>query len=588
MSRPVSHRLAATLAVATTGVTTLLVGALAPAAVAAPPSQTSLSAHAATASSEWFVDPRSKAERRAEIRVPNRPKNYAGPVAETRAAYRTSTGDLAVPLRFAFGHTVEQGQALTLDGNGLFGVNTTALSDVARSQLEKLAASLSDASAVRCEGYADYTGKREHNRNLARARAARVCDTLAALSPGLVTTSTGFGPDRPAIVGGKSDDRRLNRRVTVQMTGTRPAVTVPPVMPPVVVPPVVEPPVVPPVVVPPVVVPPVVVPPVVVPPVVPPVVVPPVVLPPAPAFQVPGAPVLEHTDGTNGYLYYAFSKPESDGGSPITGYEVSVTGYDWATVPEGQVEKAAGSAPVWLHGVIYDLPVGVPLELRVRAVNAVGAGAPSNSLTEQVVGAPDAPTDLSAAVSGFTVELSFVPPANTGGLDLTGYQVRTDDGAWTTAATSGTSSVTVSLPWQTNGTHEYAVRAANSFGRSPAVSISSVEVVALAQPLWDGSSHRSFYDTVGEFYIVWYSGTVNPATVIGWEVSINNGPWLPTTNTELTGSSALGDSYTGLVNDDGCASTSGSCTSETTGRVRAVTTTGHSEPSDPGPVRYYF
>jgi hypothetical protein len=60
----------------------------------------------------------------------------------------------------------------------------------------------------------------------------------------------------------------------------------------------------------------------------------------------------------------------------------------------------------------------------------------------------------------------------------------------------------------------------------------------------------------------------------GYELSANNGPWLPLSVT-YGGPSG----YTATAEDPGCASTGGLC-GTTTGRLRVVTAPGASEPSN--------
>lgn len=539
MSLSTVRHVVAAVAACTVGIVPVLVGTLAPAAAVTPDG--GATTRAGAAASDWFVDPRSRAERRAEIAVPARPKDYSGAVTDTRAVYRTRSGDLAVPVRLALGNTVEQGQALTLDGNGLFLVNTTTLTAVARVQLERLAVSLRDASSIRCEGYADYAGKVAHHRDLARERAGRVCDALASLSDGLQTSAVGYGSGRPAVVGGRSADRRLNRRVVVQMTGTRPALLDPPV-----------------------VVPPVVVPPVVVPPVEPPVVVPPV-----PAVEVPGAPVLDAASGQDGVVHYAFTPPSTDGGSPVTGYEVAWDGHAWAPVSDGLLLGASrGRLRAGLGGVLTGVLTGTPVGVAVRAVNAVGAGAPSNTLSVTSYGRPSAPRNLVASVDGTAVQLSFDAPAADGGRTITGYAVQADDGSWADVPVTGTSRLEVTLTAQPDGQHGYRVRAVNEVGASPASAPVTVQVTAPRPdaPTITVMGYNSWYASWDVYFV---AGADNGAVVTGFEASVAGGPWIASSG--LMGNHAL-FSCPGMACD---------WTYSSSVRLRAVTATGASEPSHP-------
>lgn len=415
MSFSVPRRKVAALALASTGLAVVLAGAFAPAASAS--STAPRVAGASAAKSDWFVDPRTPAQRKAQIAVPKKPSAYDGKLRETRATYRTKAGSLAVPMRFAFGNTVKKGQAVTLDGNGLFVVNTTTLTASAKSQIRQLAVALDDASSVRCEGYADYAGAAKRNNQLARDRAANVCDYLVSINEGLKVTTVGYGPTWPAVVGGDSEARRLNRRVVVEMTGTKPAGPV------------------------------------------------------APQATVPGAPILENLNGYSSSVYFAWSAPTDDGGSPITGYQAS-TGSGWVPVrmqPARQATKASrcrGGCADYLYGYLTDLTPGSLVNLRVRAVNAIGAGAPSNTLSTQVYDVPGVPTSFDVATNGTSMAVHFDAPATTGGLPVTGYEISYDGGlTYDDADISGAGPWTVvASDFELGETYGVRVRARNDLG----------------------------------------------------------------------------------------------------------------------------
>lgn len=464
----------ATAVAVVAGLSTALAGVFVPVAVGAPsthqPSAPASSAPAsaqasAAKSSSWFTDPRTPEQRRAQIAVPENPRKYKGRIQETRAVYRTRDGDLAVPMRFAFGHRVQQGQALTLDGEGLFVVNSTELTAVAQTQVRRTAAALPDAASVRCEGYADYAGDASRNRALSQARAARVCDALVSHNPGLQASSVGYGGDRPAIVGGTSKVRDLNRRVVVEMLSTRATPTVVPA-PPAEVPAEPVAPAAPEVAPAPAPAPSPSPRPTPTPTATPTVV-------PTPQAKVPGPPVLEQVYGWGRSVFYEFSPPSFDGGSPITGYEVS-TGAGWAPVVSEQHSRVAartacrGVCGSLLSGVLHDMLPGSLVTLRVRAVNSVGAGAPSVAASTQLPTFPSTPTVVSAvAAVDKSVTITFTV-ASDGGAAITSYEVRDGSaGSWIPVAVIQVAqNLQAVLPGQRDGWHDYFVRAVNRVGAS--------------------------------------------------------------------------------------------------------------------------
>ena len=606
MRHSVHRRHTATLAAALVGVTTLLSGTVATAAAAttrgAPVATT---ASSAGAGNDWFVDPRTPSERRSAIAVPRDPKRYDGKVRETHAIYRTHAGDLAVPVRHAFGHAIEKEQAVTLSRKNLFAADTDRFTAHARRQLGLLA--LPDISSIRCEGYTDYAGAAKRNRTLSRGRAAAVCSALAVQNGIEHTTVVGYGPTHPAVVGGESRDRRLNTRVVVQATGVRP-----------------------------------------------------------PVPSLPGAPTLKAVHGERGSLVFSFVAPVDDGASPITGYEVNV-GDGWVAVqPEPSNGRAAAALPESsadrLVGALSGLVPG-QRTLRVRAVNAVGAGLPSNSLEATVFDVPSAPTGLTVAgddgalttsfgipgndggspvsafevsydgggtwepatiqgdapwtvrregfangttydvrvrasnqwgdgpaataealvattpgeptgvratADGATVTISFAAPAFDGGIPVTGYQVRTDNGDWVpvTLVGDGTSFLLADQPV---GSHTYQVRAVNDRGVSQASDTTTVEVAAV-EPDAPRITYFGYNGPLASWVVYFQAGPDNGATVTGWEVSVDGGPWIR--------DSAVGTAN-GQTANFPCSNGACGWDYSTPIRLRAVTATGWSQPSQP-------
>lgn len=505
------HRAKTTaLAVAVTGLTAIFSGVL-PAATAAPAGAQTAESAAAAGSDDWFVDPRTPAERRAQITVPRDPKTYDGKVRETRSAFRTHAGDLAVPLNYAFGHTLKKGQAVTLNGEGSFFETADELTADGRQKLGRLALALANASSIRCEGYADYAGAAKLKHDRARRRAAAICSALAARTKVQRTTTATYGPTHPAVVGGDSEDRRLNRRVVVQMTGTRPASPTPP---------------------------------------------------PATVFDVPSAPTGLTVAGHDGVLTTTFGLPANDGGSPVINFEISYDGGDtWepATID--------GDAPwtVVRHGFTN----GTVYDVRVRASNASGHG-PAATAEALVATVPGAPTEVRATTDGTTVTVSFTAPNFDGGTPVTGYQVRVDNGDWASVTLVGevTSFLLASQPI---GTHTYEVRAVNGRGVSPASHTTTAEIAA-TQPDAPTIQYFGYNSWSAAWEVRFEAGATNGATVTGWEASVDGGPWLtPAEVVDANGQTARFP----------CSNGDCGWSYSTPVRLRAVTATGFSQPSEP-------
>lgn len=92
-------------------------------------------------------------------------------------------------------------------------------------------------------------------------------------------------------------------------------------------------------------------------------------------FDEPGKPgVPEITDYDKDFVELKWDKPESDGGSPITGYVIEKRDKfnpNW--------EKCAEVDGDATKGKVNDLIEGTPYEFRIRAVNKAGPGEPSDA-----------------------------------------------------------------------------------------------------------------------------------------------------------------------------------------------------------------
>ena len=152
---------------------------------------------------------------------------------------------------------------------------------------------------------------------------------------------------------------------------------------------------------------------------------------------VPGAPTsfTVRPNGLKGSteLSLTWRPPANTGGSPITGYRIewSSTGASpWNFLVPGP----AGTATTYLH---TGLAPNTTRYYRVRALNAQGQGAPSNTVRGTTNAArPGQPRNLRARAAGPTsISLAWEAPASDGGERITGYTIRVrgpSDGSWIT------------------------------------------------------------------------------------------------------------------------------------------------------------
>ena len=149
---------------------------------------------------------------------------------------------------------------------------------------------------------------------------------------------------------------------------------------------------------------------------------------------------------------------------------------------------------------VAGLTNGTEYEFRVRAVNRVGGGSESNTLTATpllppppiVVRPPTAPTDLSASYGDGQISLSWTAPSSSGSSTITHYEYRYATGRssnhsaftdWESTDSTDTSYVVTGL---TNGTqHLLQVRAVNSELASSASNTAFQTPLAPASaPIW--------------------------------------------------------------------------------------------------------
>jgi hypothetical protein len=175
----------------------------------------------------------------------------------------------------------------------------------------------------------------------------------------------------------------------------------------------------------------------------------------------PAAPSLQATAG-DGTVHLAWTVP-SDGGSPITGYNVyrgTSSGGETLLANLGNVTSYDDTTVV--NGTTY--------YYTVTAVNGVGEGTVSNegSATPHAPTAPAAPTLTAATPGNSTVHLTWTAPSN-GGSPITNYDVYrgTSSGGETLLATLGNVTSFDDNTAANGTTYYYEVSAKNAVGEGP-------------------------------------------------------------------------------------------------------------------------
>jgi fibronectin type 3 domain-containing protein len=111
-----------------------------------------------------------------------------------------------------------------------------------------------------------------------------------------------------------------------------------------------------------------------------------------------------------------WSPPSSNGGSPITGYNVYrglISGDRSVSIHVGVVTSYADTGLTYGQTYFYV----------VRAVNGVGEGPPSNEASAAPANPPDPPRDLRATAGNAAVTIQWNDPLSDGGSLITNYKI---------------------------------------------------------------------------------------------------------------------------------------------------------------------
>ena len=195
---------------------------------------------------------------------------------------------------------------------------------------------------------------------------------------------------------------------------------------------------------------------------------------------VPGAPAALTAAPGDRQVTLKWDPPASDGGSPVTGYNlyVGTTAHFDGRAP---LAKVTGRAVI-----VTGLVNGTTYFFRVTAVSRVGEGQPSAEVQAVPLTVPGAPTGLTATPGNSKVTLAWTAPASGGAL-IKGYIIYkgTSPGGETgtpvnDSLVTGTSYTVTGL---TNGTTYYfKVVAVNAAGLGPLSAEASATLHVIVPP----------------------------------------------------------------------------------------------------------
>jgi titin len=209
---------------------------------------------------------------------------------------------------------------------------------------------------------------------------------------------------------------------------------------------------------------------------------------------------------SSGQAQLTWSAPASTGGNPITAYRIEQSvdgGTTWT-------DAAANTGSTATAYTLTGLDNGVTVLFRVSAVTSAGSGATSNIATAIPSSPAAAPVSLAGLATNAQAVLTWLPPADTGGLPVIGYLVErsTDSNTWTVATANTGSAVPASVQsGLVNGTTYYfRVSAITAGGTGAATAPISVT------PFTTPSAPTALTPTPGDGQVV-----------LGWGAPASNG-----------------------------------------------------------------
>lgn len=174
------------------------------------------------------------------------------------------------------------------------------------------------------------------------------------------------------------------------------------------------------------------------------------------AIEAPTAPTDLVVTPSSGSLSLSFTDAYNNG-SEISTYEYSLdNGATWHA-------KARSSqlGPVVIDGVVN----GTSYQVKLRAVNAVGSGASSASVSARPSGVPSPPTNLVSHSTTNSLSITFTPGADNGN-PITNYEYSFDDGdnRWWPMSPAAPSGPVVISGLATKNVYSVKLRAVNAAG----------------------------------------------------------------------------------------------------------------------------
>ncbi len=281
------------------------------------------------------------------------------------------------------------------------------------------------------------------------------------------------------------------------------------------------------------------------------------------------AQVAPATGVGSGEVKLSWTTPANNG-SAVTDYliERSLDGTTWTAVADGVSTSAGFTVGGLINGTQY--------RFRVAAVNGVGVGSWSATVSATPAGLPGAASGLTAAVAPAAgvgsgeVKLSWTAAANNGSA-VTDYLIeRSLDGTtWTAVADGVSTSAGFTVGGLTNGTpYSFRVSAVSAIGTGP------WSAVVQATPAWTAAAPSGLTVAVAPT-----AGVGSGQVKLSWTAASNNGSAI---SDYLIEQSVDGTTWTAVV--DGVSTSTGSTVGGLTNGTPLLVPGGGGQRCRSGPV----
>lgn len=262
------------------------------------------------------------------------------------------------------------------------------------------------------------------------------------------------------------------------------------------------------------------------------------------AAGVPSAPTISSIAPSAQAAVITFTAPATDGGSPITNYEYSTDNATWTAF-----SPSVTASPATISG----LTNGTTYAVRIRAVNAVGAGTASAAVSvTPAASVPNAPVISSATAGSSSAVIAFTAPTSNGGSPITNYKYRVDNTystsdtpTWVALSPAATTSP-ITISGLTNGVrYAISIRAVNAVGdgtESTTVLVTPQAAVPAAPNL------TGILAGDAKITLAWV-GPTSSSSITNYEYSLDGGSWVAFSPAVTTAPAAQGTAeITGLTN----------------------------------------